>query len=280
MKRLAIAIAIAVLGATQVLAASTVRVKVRREARADGVVYHYRVFNSSSRPIVALAVGRDYFHGVKELRTTPVGWTFEQGTPSASTTSASGWSPLLVTEEESEFHWFEWSVEDDHGAAIAPGQVRGGFSVRLPSADSQYQNGHWTVVFADSLVASGALEPDDNAPAPDTTAPVLRVELTPARVWPPNKKLVPIQATITVTDDNDPSPTVRLVSIGSNETIGTGDVAGAVFGSDDRQFSVRAWRTGGQKEGREYVVTYSARDAAGNTVNVSKVVRVPHDERH
>ena len=171
MKRIEMAIAIAVLGATQVLAAGTVRVKVRKEVRSDGVVYHYRVFNSASRPIVAVAVGRDYFHGVKELQTTPVGWTFEEGTPSASATSASGWSPLLVTEEESGFHWFEWSVDDDEGAAIAPGQVRGGFSVRLQSADGQYQNGHWTVVFADSVVASGALEPDDNAPASDGQPP-------------------------------------------------------------------------------------------------------------
>lgn len=175
MKRLATAIAIAVLGATPALAtASTVHVKVRKEVRPDGVVYHYRVFNSASLPIVGMAVGRDYSHGVKELQTTPVGWTFEEGTPSASTTSPSGWSPLLVTEEESEFHWFEWSVDDDHGAAIAPGQVRDGFSVRLPTADSQYQNGHWTVVFADSVFASGALEPDDDTPASDTTAPVLR----------------------------------------------------------------------------------------------------------
>ena len=282
MKRvaLAIAITIAFAGAAEALASTTARVKVRRESRANGVVYHYRVLNTSTRPIVAFAIGRDYFHGVKELRETPIGWTFEQGTPSSSTTSTAGWSALLVGEEESEFHWFEWSVGEAHSYSIAPGQVGSGFSVSLPTADSTYQSGHWTVVFADSLVASGNLEQDDNTPPPDTIAPVLTVDLAPARVWPPNRKMATIQATITVSDNLDPQPTVRLVSITSNEALGANEIDGATFGTDDREFAVRAWRTGEQKEGREYVVTYSARDAAGNAANVSKIVRIPHDDRH
>ena len=60
----------------------------------------------------------------------------------------------------------------------------------------------------------------------DTTPPKLSVSVSPARLSPPNHKLVPITATIVATDTCDASPVVRLVSITSNEAdngLGDGD---------------------------------------------------------
>lgn len=119
----------------------------------------------------------------------------------------------------------------------------------------------------------------------DTTPPSLQVSLSPSVLWPANHRMSPITASITVSDDKDPNPKVELVSITANEPVnGTGDgntaddIQGAAFGSDDRQFSLRAERSG-NGSGRIYTVTYLARDAAGNTTTATATVTVPHDQR-
>lgn len=253
-----------------------VRVKVQKRLEPGAAIYHYRVFNDAARPITAFYIGYDYFHGVAELGAVPTGWTFENGIPATSVTSKAGWEPVLTTEEESDVHWISWS-----GAAtpIVPGGVSGGFSIRLPQPDATYETGHWTVRFNDSTAASARLELDDNLPPPDGTAPSLSVTLSPSTIWPPNRKMAEVTAMIAVSDDHDPNPIVRLVSISSNEALAANDVEGATFNTDDRQFSVRAARAGQQKQGRQYIVTYRAIDAAGNARDATAVVSIPHDSR-
>jgi len=159
-----------------------------------------------------------------------------------------------------------------------------GFSVRLPQASSEYRTAQFDVILGDSTHVYGVLELDTAGPPPppaDTTPPTLSVSLSPAVIWPPNHKMAVITATINVSDDTDPHPIVRLVSITCNEPIDPAtDIAGATFGTDDRQFSVRSERTGQRKEGRVYTVTYSATDVAGNGSTATATVHIPHDERH
>jgi len=110
--------------------------------------------------------------------------------------------------------------------------------------------------------------------APDIAPPSLDVSLSPAVLWPPNHRMTPITATVTVTDDSDPQPRIQLISVVSNEP-DDGDIQGVDLGTDDRSFAVRAERLG-RGEGRIYTVTYSATDASGNTsVSQSRIV-VPH----
>jgi hypothetical protein len=118
----------------------------------------------------------------------------------------------------------------------------------------------------------------------DTTPPDLTVQLSPTVLWPANHKLVEITATITVTDTCDPNPTVRLVSIKSNEPdngLGDGDqpndIQEANFGTDDRVFLLRAERSG-LGNGRVYTVTYEASDASGNTTTKQATVSVPKNQ--
>ncbi len=117
----------------------------------------------------------------------------------------------------------------------------------------------------------------------DIVPPTLTLSISPTSLWPPDHRLVPITATITVTDNCDPNPTVRLVSISSNEPdngLGDGDTAndvqGANLGTDDRQFLVRAERSG-LGTGRVYTVTYEAADASGNTTRQQATVTVPNN---
>ena len=120
----------------------------------------------------------------------------------------------------------------------------------------------------------------------DTTAPTLNVTLSPNMLWPPNHKLVKITATIDASDTCDVSPTVKLLSITSNEPdngLGDGntrdDIQGAEFGTDDREFLLRAERSG-TGSGRLYSVTYETVDASGNVTEATAEVTVPHDHRN
>ncbi len=118
----------------------------------------------------------------------------------------------------------------------------------------------------------------------DTTPPELTLFASPSQLWPPNHALVPITVTVTTEDVCDEHPTVRLVSIVSNEgTLANGsghtspDVAGAAFNTDDRNFQLRAERRG-SGNGRIYTITYEAKDASGNITISSVTVTVAQSQ--
>ncbi|HKV12801.1 MAG TPA: hypothetical protein VJ725_31950, partial [Thermoanaerobaculia bacterium] len=140
-----------------------------------------------------------------------------------------------------------------------------------------------------SLVAASAFTTDAflasqfEGYAVDQTPPQLSVTLSPTALWPPNHRLEEIVATISVEDDVDPHPTVRLVSVTSSEPdngLGDGDtpddVQGEDLGTDDRSFFLRAERSGTGVD-RTYTVTYEASDAAGNTTTVTAKIVAPHN---
>jgi len=98
--------------------------------------------------------------------------------------------------------------------------------------------------------------------------------------------MVSVVATIEVTDDQDPTPQVILESITSNEPDDapgggdgdtTDDIQEAEFATDDREFLLRAERSG-QRDGRIYTITYTATDASGNSSSASATVTVLHDK--
>ena len=117
----------------------------------------------------------------------------------------------------------------------------------------------------------------------DTTPPEISVEVTPSRIWPPNHKMVTVQATVVATDACG-AVTVVLDSVTSSEPDnGEGDgntwndVQGAEAGTADFSFKVRAERSG-KGPGRVYTATYTATDEAGNAATSSATITVPHDK--
>ena len=118
----------------------------------------------------------------------------------------------------------------------------------------------------------------------DTQDPTIVVTLDRTKLWPPDHKLVTIHAHVTVSDVCDPNPTFVLTSITSNEPdngLGDGDTAndiqGAVYGTPDVEFQLRAERSG-KGAGRVYTVVYTAYDGSGNSSQAVATVVVPHDQ--
>ena len=114
----------------------------------------------------------------------------------------------------------------------------------------------------------------------DATPPAVTVTVDRDVLWPPNHKLVEVCATVEVSDNCDPAPTVELLSVTSDEPdngLGDGDTENDIQILADNCFLLRSERQGGG-DGREYTITYCATDASGNTNCGSVVVTVPHDQ--
>ncbi len=118
----------------------------------------------------------------------------------------------------------------------------------------------------------------------DLRPPTLAVSLDPSILWPPGHQLIDVEASIAAGDDCG-TPAVVLESIvssesddapGLNDGATTGDIQGAELGTDDRSFALRAERNG-QGAGRNYTVTYRARDGAGRSAAATAGIFVPHD---
>ncbi len=117
----------------------------------------------------------------------------------------------------------------------------------------------------------------------DSTPPELAVSLAPDTLWPPNHRMVQIDASLTVSD-NCSTPTVVLTSFASSEVDNgegdgntTNDIQGAEIGTADKQFQLRAERSG-SGDGRIYTAAYLATDASGNARIEAGFAVVPHDQ--
>ena len=95
--------------------------------------------------------------------------------------------------------------------------------------------------------------------------------------------------TVTVSDNCDPSPTVTLVSVTSNESeeAYTYDPAFDMYTTEghtdgdiqivDGDIYLRCERSA-HGDGRIYTITYEAEDASGNIASASANVTVPHNQ--
>ncbi len=115
----------------------------------------------------------------------------------------------------------------------------------------------------------------------DTTAPVIvKLEASPAAIWPPDHKMVPITITVIATDLVDIHPGSVIVSVTSNQPAnGTGD------GNTTPDWKItspltlelRAERAGSAD--RIYTITIQTTDASGNSVRSPLEVRVTQTSR-
>ncbi len=140
-------------------------------------------------------------------------------------------------------------------------------------------DGMHTVTFW-SVDVAGNVEPSQQVTVNlDRTAPSCTCRVTPNQLWPPNHQLVPVRATLTLSDD---ATGFTLVSVTSNEPDNgpgdgntTNDIQGFALNTPDTVGQLRAERSGGGA-GRVYTLTYATVDQARNRSTCSATVTVPH----
>lgn len=115
----------------------------------------------------------------------------------------------------------------------------------------------------------------------DTTPPVIgTASASPAVLWPPNHKMVPVSVAVQVTDVCDAAAACHITSITSDEGAG----AGSGNAGPDAEITgplsanLRAERSG-QGDGRVYTLALECSDGSGNTSGRTVDVFVPHDQR-
>jgi hypothetical protein len=117
----------------------------------------------------------------------------------------------------------------------------------------------------------------------DTTPPAVSVSSRPSRLWPPNGKVVSVTVFGMITDsDSGVDPTAATFSVvdeyGSVQP--SGPVSLGSGGGYSFTISLEASRHGDDRDGRQYTITVSGRDLAGNPGSASTLVTVPHDQGH
>jgi CHRD domain len=116
----------------------------------------------------------------------------------------------------------------------------------------------------------------------DTTPPVIvSASANPARLWPPNHKMMDVTVSAHVTDTCGPT-TWKIIRVTSNESVnghGSGNTSPDWQITGNHTLKLRAERAG-NGNGRVYTITLQAQDAAGNvSAGKTVTVTVPHSQR-
>lgn len=273
----------------------------------SNTVYTYRVTNYGPDRLFRFNIGclctnARHTNSEPELVIYPVDYDFDFGdfgkTSKGSYYAPTGWSGSVAHYEDIDYISFEFSTTSGSGVSLLPGYTET-FSITTPTIDDRdhfsfykdraegaaffydknrraYLIGHYSYREEDATGKSRVISYPMQLM--DQTPPLISVALSPNTLWPPNNKAVPITTTITVQDDYDPEPEIKLESITANEPLDANDIQDAQIGTDDRQISLSAKRAGNNMAGRIYTVTYSATDASGNKATASATVTVPHDQ--
>jgi hypothetical protein len=116
----------------------------------------------------------------------------------------------------------------------------------------------------------------------DTTKPIVdAVSATPAGLWPPDHKFVPIAISASAHDTCDPSPQCSVIAVSSSEPPtggGSGNTSPDFVITAPLSVSLRAERDG-TGVGRTYTIAVACKDASGNvSLPATTTVFVPHNQ--
>jgi hypothetical protein len=139
----------------------TVRVAVAESAADSATRYVYRVENRTTQPIVGVRVGFDWSTDQPQFHEAPLGWTFDAGLPPSSGGAPQGWTLRVVTTEESDIIYLDWSNDGDPQWDIAPGTSVGGFSVTLARPSAEYRTARFDAVLGNATHVTGTLMSGD-----------------------------------------------------------------------------------------------------------------------
>jgi hypothetical protein len=111
----------------------------------------------------------------------------------------------------------------------------------------------------------------------DTVPPqIVSIAATPNVLWPPNKRMIPVNVRVDAVDNCDPSPVAKIIQVTSNKpenlSVPDWEFTGPL------SVNLRADRLG-TGEGRIYTIQVQCEDASGNVSYSSVNVTVPHDKK-
>jgi hypothetical protein len=115
----------------------------------------------------------------------------------------------------------------------------------------------------------------------DLTPPAVHVSANPSSIWPPTGNMVPVTVSGTITDNLsgvDPSTAAFAVVDEYGSIHPSGPVTLGPGGGYSFTVSLQASRNGNDQDGRQYIITVSAKDLAGNLGSAATTVTVPHDQ--
>jgi probable HAF family extracellular repeat protein len=110
----------------------------------------------------------------------------------------------------------------------------------------------------------------------DVTPPqIVSASVTPAVLSPPNHQMVAVKVSIVASDNCDPAPVTRIVSITCNEAADPGDTQ--IKGDLGALLAATKNASG---DARVYTLQLETTDASGNTATGSVAVQVPKSNSH
>jgi hypothetical protein len=170
---------------------------------------------------------------------------------------------------------FEW-FEHDGGPGVALLGTGESLSVTLPRGDHLL-----TLRVTDVTGASGTAEA--LVRVTDTTPPQITLALSPSLLWPPTHRMLNVHATVGASDVCGSAETTLMFIASDEPDDAPGSVDGNTLldiqeaspGTADFDFKLRSERSEAG-DGRVYLVSYRAVDAAGNSSTSAALVTVPY----
>ena len=269
-----------------------VEIKTYGQHIGGKIVYQYQVINNSTCRIPKFFIGYDTDFTDFKLPTTkaeyelgevlPVGFEHYENDSMPGLYDASSFSGPTnwradMTRFEGTGSYLYWTADNDinptipAGQDIFPGQIAR-FSVVVPQISQAYVSSHFS-----AELWSGMCPVAYNSVMQrlDTTPPVLTVTLTPATITTAQRgQMIPVTATITVKDDYDPAPEIKLERIKAIGAVSP-TITGVVTGTDVRSFKISVPATNPTNQMNGYVWVFSATDASGNKVQVPVMLPLP-----
>jgi hypothetical protein len=175
-------------------------------------------------------------------------------------------TPLFLSPGES-FTGEVFAVDIEPQAAV--GTYQGSFTIQ-GGADANAFDTLSSVTFAVQV-------------AIDTTPPTLTVSTNPTTLWPPDGKMVPVTISGTITDTAtgiNASTAAYAVTDEYGQVQPQGSVPLQPNGNYSFTIQLQASRNGNDQDGRQYTITISAQDKAGNPGSAVTHIIVPHDQGH
>jgi hypothetical protein len=157
---------------------------------------------------------------------------------------------------------------------VDPGSGTGGITITHVQNVTDYQYNGIVVTVLNDVPIKG-----------ETIPPAIMVSATPKRLWPPNHTMVPVTVSGTIKDIGGTGVNLSTAAYVVRDEYGLVQPAGTVTldllnGSYSFTIQLQASRKGDDEDGRQYHITVSAEDNAGNKGSSSTLVIVPHDQRN